>query len=150
MNLTLDGPRAVPASEAQAAVAAVPGSTFSRYETLATPTGAAQVVVARAGNLFRVYVQPHTLAPMSIERDDHRIMELVSHLHGNLLIGNVGSVIVELAASWAIVMILTGAYLWGPQGRRGGGWPALSSAVAAWPSALARPSLCCRRVGLAN
>lgn len=120
-NLVLDGPRAAPASEARAAVAAVPGSTFSRYETPATATGAAQVVVARGGNLFRVYVQPRTLAPMSIERDDHRIMELVSHLHGNLLIGNVGSVIVELAASWAIVMILTGLYLWWPRGRRGWG-----------------------------
>ena len=120
-NLALDGPRAAPASEARAAVATVPGSTFSRYEPPATPTGAAQVVVAKGGNLFRVYVQPRTLAPMSVERDDHRVMELVSHLHGNLLIGNVGSIIVELAASWAIVMVLTGLYLWWPRGRRGWG-----------------------------
>lgn len=118
-NLVLAGPRAAPASEARAAVAAVPGSTFSRYEPPATPTGAAQVVVARGGNLFRVYIQPRTLAPMSVERDDHRVMELVSHLHGNLLIGDIGSVIVELAASWAIVMVLTGLWLWWPRGRRG-------------------------------
>lgn len=128
-NLVLDGPRAAPSREAQAAVEAVPRSTFSRYEPPATPTGAAQVVVARGGNLFRVYVQPRTLAPMSIERDDHRIMELVSHLHGNLLIGDTGSIIVELAASWAIVMVLTGLYLWWPRGRTGLGgvlYPRLS------------------------
>ena len=118
-NLTLRGPRSAPSSEARAAVIAVPHSTFSRYEPAATPTGAAQVVVAHDGHLFRVYVQPRTLAPMSIERDDHRIMELVSHLHGNLLIGDTGSIIVELAASWAIVMVLTGLYLWLPRGRSG-------------------------------
>jgi len=128
-NLALEGPRAAPSAEAQAAIDAVPRSTFSRYEPPATPTSAAQVVVARGGNLFRVYVQPRTLAPMSIERDDHRIMELVSHLHGNLLIGDTGSIIVELAASWAIVMVLTGLYLWWPRGRTGLGgvlYPRLS------------------------
>lgn len=118
-NLALNGPRAAPASEARAAVRAVPGSTFSRYEPPATRTGAAQVLVARGGNLFRVYVQPRTLKPMSVERDDHRIMELISHLHGEFLLGNTGSIIVELAASWAIVMVLTGLYLWWPRGRRG-------------------------------
>jgi uncharacterized iron-regulated membrane protein len=149
-NLTLAGPRAAPASEARAAVAAVPGSTFSRYEPPATPTGAAQVVVARGGNLFRVYVQPRTLAPMSVERDDHRIMELVAHLHGNLLIGDTGSIIVELAASWAIVMILTGLYLWWPRGRKGLGgllyprlrlrgrplWRDLHAAAGVWVSVI--------------
>ncbi|MEC4595228.1 PepSY domain-containing protein [Nitrospirillum amazonense] len=116
-SLHLDGPRAAPSSEARAAVAAVPGSVFSRYEPPATPTGAAQVVVARDGKLFRVYVHPGTLQAMSIGRNDHRIMELMAHLHGQLLLGDTGSVIVELAGSWGVVMILTGLYLWLPRGK---------------------------------
>ncbi|HWG69276.1 MAG TPA: PepSY domain-containing protein [Steroidobacteraceae bacterium] len=115
-SLHLDGPRAAPSSEARAAIAAVPGSVFSRYEPPATPTGAAQIVVGRDGHLFRVYVQPDTLRALKVERDDHRVMELVSHLHGELLLGDRGSMLVELAASWAVVMILTGLYLWFPRG----------------------------------
>lgn len=115
-RLHLDGPRAAASSEAGAAIADVPGSVLSRYEPPATPTGAAQVVVARDGNLFRVIVHPVTLRAMKIERDDHRPMELLSHLHGQLLLGTRGSMIVEVAASWAVVMILTGLFLWFPRG----------------------------------
>jgi uncharacterized iron-regulated membrane protein len=115
-GLGLAGSRAAPSSEARAAVTAVPGSVFSRYEPPATPTGAAQVVVARDGRLFRVYVRPDTLQPMNIVQDDHRPMELIAHLHGQLLLGDRGSMLVELAASWAVVMILTGLYLWFPRG----------------------------------
>lgn len=120
-SLRLDGPRAPPASEAQAAVTAVPGSAFSRYQPPATATGAAQVLVARDGELIRVYVDPGTLQPMSIEPENRRVMNLVAHLHGQLLLGNRGSMLVELAASWAVVMILTGLWLWWPRGRRGWG-----------------------------
>jgi len=37
---------------------------------------------------------------------------MVFHFHGELLMGNTGSVLVELAASWGIIMIVTGLYLW--------------------------------------
>jgi uncharacterized iron-regulated membrane protein len=46
-------------------------------------------------------------------------MELVAQLHGNFLLGARGSMLVELAACWAIVMILTGLYLWLPRGASG-------------------------------
>ncbi|HUN90889.1 MAG TPA: PepSY domain-containing protein [Burkholderiaceae bacterium] len=114
--LSIEGQRASPSSEARAAVAAVPGSRFSRYEPPATATGAAQVVVARDGLLYRVYVHPGTLQAMRVDRDDHRIMELVAHLHGNLLLGERGSMLVEVAGSWGVVMILTGLYLGLPRG----------------------------------
>jgi len=116
--LSIDEPRAAPSSEARAAVAAVPGSMFSRYQPPATPTGAAQVVVARDGRLFRVYIHPGNLQAMHVEQDDHRPMELVAHLHGQLLLGTGGSMLVELAGSWGVVMILTGLYLWLPRGSR--------------------------------
>lgn len=117
--LPLDGPRATPSSEARAAITAVPGSAFSRYEPAATSSGAAQVIVAQEGYLFRAYVHPGTLKAMRVERDDHRIMDVIAHLHGNLLLGTRGSMLVELAGSWAVVMILTGLYLWLPRGTRG-------------------------------
>ena len=115
-SLHLEGARATPSDEVRAAIAAVPGSEFVRYEPAATPTGAAQVVVARDGVSTRVYVHPSTLRAMNVVRDDHRLMDLVAHLHGNLLLDEGGSMVVELAGSWGVVMILTGLYLWLPRG----------------------------------
>jgi uncharacterized iron-regulated membrane protein len=116
--LPLEGARAEPAIEARAAMAAVPGSEFSRYEPPATPTGAAQVIVTRDGTPYRVFIHPTTLRSMKIQRDDRRPMDIVSHLHGQLLLGARGSMIVEVAASWAVVMILTGLFLWFPRGTK--------------------------------
>ena len=56
---------------------------------------------------------------------DQRISAWLSRIHGTLLTGRL---LVELAASWAIVMTLTGLYLWWPRGRGAAGvvWPRLS------------------------
>jgi len=116
--LRIDEPRAAPSSEAGAAVAAVPGSLFSRYEPPATPTGAAQIIVARDGQRFRVFIHPSDLRVMNIASEDQRLMDVVAHLHGTLLLGKPGSMLVELAGSWGVVMILTGLYLWLPRGSR--------------------------------
>jgi uncharacterized iron-regulated membrane protein len=54
-----------------------------------------------------------------------RTIAFVRRLHGQLLLGPRGSWLVELAASWAIVMVATGLYLWWPRGRGLAGvvWP---------------------------
>lgn len=41
-----------------------------------------------------------------------RLMHLVKKLHSELLMGNAGSYVVELMASWLIILMLSGLYLW--------------------------------------
>lgn len=117
-GLRLAGARPAPSQEVAAALAAMPGAAFSRYEPPATGTGAAQVVLMKDGHPWRVIVDPRNLKPMHIGRDDHRPMELISHLHGQLLLGDRGSNLVELAGSWGVVMIVTGLFLWWPRASR--------------------------------
>jgi len=116
---TGQGPRATAAQQARAAVAAVPGSTLHRYQIPETPTQAAQVLVGRDGADIRVWVNPESLRILKVQAELDRPMRIVSRLHGNLMVGDPGSYLVELAASWTIVMILTGLALWWP---RAGGW----------------------------
>jgi uncharacterized iron-regulated membrane protein len=118
-NLTPVAERVAPSAEVEAALSAVKGSKFTRYEPPATAGGAAQIVVAKDDELVRVYIHPSTLRPLKIVRDDRRPMEIVEQLHGALLMGTFGSIMVELAASWAIVMIITGLFLWFPRSRNG-------------------------------
>ncbi|WP_246152371.1 PepSY-associated TM helix domain-containing protein [Sphingomonas montanisoli] len=118
------GPLAPPSRIAQAAVGAVPGSHFAKYQLPAAPGDAVQVSVGDT----RVYVNPSTLAILKTVGEQDRLMRLIFRLHGELMIGDPGSWIVETIACWAIVMILTGLYLWWP--RKGSGlagviWPRL-------------------------
>lgn len=74
--------------------------------------------MAHDGRLYRVYVHPGTPHVMDVVQNDHRPMALISSLHGDLLLGKRGSMLVGVAGSWGIVMILTGLYLWLPRCQR--------------------------------
>jgi uncharacterized iron-regulated membrane protein len=104
-----------PADEVRAALATVPDSTLLAYELPRTPRSAARVIVVRHGEAIRVYVDPGSLAILKTVPEEWRFERIVFNLHGQLLLGNAGSLFVELVASWAIVMILTGLCLWWPR-----------------------------------
>ncbi len=126
-DVAAPGPRAPAAAQAAAAVAAVPGSVLHRYQLPDTPTQAVQVLVGVGARETRVYVHPQTLAVLYTAAEDRRPMRILFRLHGELLAGKWGSYLVELAASWTIVMIITGLFLWWPRGRglAGSLWPRL-------------------------
>lgn len=118
-TLDVRGAPALPSAQVQAALTAVEGSVLNAYEIPTSPTSAVRVLAGRGGELFRVYVHPQTLEVLKVIPDGARLTRLLFYLHGELLLGRPGSMMVELAASWAVVMILTGYYLWWPRGRRG-------------------------------
>jgi uncharacterized iron-regulated membrane protein len=104
---------------AEAALAAVPGSKLAGVVLREAPDEAVRVLVADKAGRTRVYLHPDTLKILKTVPEEGRFERLAAHLHGELLSGNIGSIIVELAASWAIVMVLTGLYLWWPRTARG-------------------------------
>ena len=114
-HLHLTGNRASPQQIALAAAAAVPKSSVHFYELPPSNDAAVRVVVGVGTQEFRVYVHPVTRAILYVINEDKRPMTLLAHLHGQLLAGRWGSYLIELAASWAIVLLLTGLYLWWPR-----------------------------------
>lgn len=111
--------RASANAQVQAALAAVPGSLLDSYELPHSPTSAAQILVDKGTQQFRVYIHPQTLQVMKVVNEDYRFENVVFRLHGELMMGDVGSWIVELAASWAVIMIITGLFLWWPSDAKG-------------------------------
>ena len=115
-------------TQLEAALAAYPGSRFNHYRLPEELGDAAMLQLALpSGALAEVYVSPQgevlgTLDP------EARISATVSRIHGTLLLGEWGDRLVELVASWTIVMILSGLYLWWPRPFRAAGtfWPRLS------------------------
>jgi len=123
-----------------AALAAEPGARFQAYRLPEHPGDAAMIHLAlpakgdNGGRMRDVFVSPQGRVLGSLD-PEARIAPIIARIHGSLLLGKAGDWLVELAASWAIVMILTGLYLWWPRdGRRGRGlagvvWPRLGRRV---------------------
>jgi uncharacterized iron-regulated membrane protein len=120
---------APPSRLAAAAVAAVPGSAFKAYQLPVRENDAAQVQVMKDGETIRVYVHPESGRAMKVVAEKDRFFRWIFRLHGELILGSAGSFLVELAASWAVVMILTGLFLWWPRGRGPAGvlWPRIGA-----------------------
>ena len=118
-HLAVSGPAALPGDQVRTALSAVPGSSLSKYVLPQSPNQAVRILVSAGGETRRVYVDPHTLAILKVEAENDRPFNLIMRLHGELLIGKTGSVVVEIAACWAIIMLLTGLYLWWPRSSRG-------------------------------
>lgn len=138
-------------AQVEAALAAVPGATFNSYRLPDKAGDAALVHVAlpESVGMRDVFVAPAGNV-LAVRDPDDRISAIVSDIHGSLLLGNVGGYVVELAASWAIVLIVSGLYLWWPRdgGAAGIIWPRfklrgrvflrdLHSVTGFWVSALA-------------
>jgi uncharacterized iron-regulated membrane protein len=126
------GPPLSYAGQALAVRAAVPGATISSLSP--PPDGARSTqfgVTTKSGRAWTVYVDPYTGRVLGHKDIQHSIVKIARDLHGSLLFdrfwatpgpfgpqGVWGDRIVELAASWSIVLIVTGMYLWWPRGRR--------------------------------
>lgn len=135
----------------EAAQASVPGGTASRIDTWAGPNRSAQVFVKGADAAeIRVFVDPGTGAVLGSHVYERTLVGFADRFHGSLMLGKFGDGVVELAACWAVVLIVTGLYLWWPRGARGFAgalvprlratgrpfWKSLHAAVGFWTAAL--------------
>lgn len=111
----------LPASDLLArATAAVPGEAVA-YLPPATSSRSAEVKVATAEGKRAVFLDPYTGSVLGDTADggaaNSPAMLLVRKLHSLDYFGWFASRFVELAAGWAMILVVTGFYLWWPRGR---------------------------------
>jgi uncharacterized iron-regulated membrane protein len=104
-----------PDAQAAAVLAQFPRGRFVHYRLPEREGDAPMIELDLPGERQRdVYVSPQGRVLGSLD-PEQRPTAVLSRLHGSLLLGRWGDWLVELAASWTIVMILTGLYLWWPR-----------------------------------
>lgn len=111
-------PIAVSAQEA-AALAAYPGARITRYTAPIAPDRAAEFSLrAEDGRSLTVFVDPGAGEVQGSIENGARLSNVLSGLHGELLAGRWGDLIVEFAGCWAFVLLVTGVFLWWPRKER--------------------------------
>lgn len=106
-----------------------PGAVVDQYLPPATPDSSAQFVVQVNGATLDLFINPYTGQVLGTQHGLYNLQAIARALHGELMVGKVGDAVVELAAGWGIVLVVSGLYLWWPRGSGGAGvfWPRLSS-----------------------
>ena len=113
-----------------AAVKARPKTRFSGINMFADPTRTTEFSARQKGQTELVYVDPYTGQITGSMMKDQMFMRRVRNLHGELMLGKIGSAVVETAACWMVVLLASGMYLWWPRGKSkwlGVLWPRLGS-----------------------
>jgi uncharacterized iron-regulated membrane protein len=125
-------PMAVSA-QATAAADAVPGGTVSQYIAPMAPDRVAVFKVDAGDASTTVVIDPYTARVTETFPWQDGWYELANTIHGSLSIGDVGDILIEIAASLGIILIVTGVYLWWPRnGARAQLTPDLAASGRSW------------------
>ncbi|ARU28206.1 PepSY domain-containing protein [Cellvibrio sp. PSBB006] len=116
-GLTVTQDALSPNQHIAAALAQFPSGKLLSYR-LPQAVDEAVMINVQADQVWHVFVNPYTGEVVGKQARSDKLMNIVKTIHGELLAGNVGSILVELAACWAIVLIVTGLYLWWPRTSR--------------------------------
>ncbi len=149
-DLPITDSRSSANQQIEAALKAMPGAEFFAYQLPDKKTQAVVIHLIHNGERTLVYLNPYTLDVLKTVIYEDQFIRLVRSFHGELLVGSIGSIVVELAACWAIVLVVSGLYLWWPRSARGlagvlyprwkqGGrtfWRDLHAVTAIWISAM--------------
>ncbi|WP_066059657.1 PepSY-associated TM helix domain-containing protein [Robertmurraya korlensis] len=92
-----------------------PDAVITKYRPGENETRSSEVSLTLQEESLTVFIDPYTGTSMGKLNDNDRIMDKIEEIHGELMIGTLGDRIVELAACWTIVLLVTGLYLWFPR-----------------------------------
>ncbi|MBP1851915.1 PepSY-associated TM helix domain-containing protein [Rhizobium halophytocola] len=114
-TVTTSGPEIAVSAQADAAAAAVPGGAVIQYIAPRTATQPA-VFQVKAGDLAHmVAVDPHDGQVLGQWARRDALYDLADTIHGTLLIGDLGDRLIEIAAGFGVMLVVTGLYMWWPR-----------------------------------
>ncbi|ACM38053.1 MULTISPECIES: PepSY-associated TM helix domain-containing protein [Rhizobium/Agrobacterium group] len=101
--------------QADAALSAIPGGVIAQYIAPATPESVAVFRVNRGQESMMVAINPYDAQVLGQWSRRTALYDLAESIHGDLLIGTLGDRLIEIAAGFGVVLIITGLYMWWPR-----------------------------------
>lgn len=108
---------------------AYPQGQVKQYLPPVNAERSAQFVVIDQGRELNVFIDPYHGDVLGEQDAKNNLQAMARAIHGELLIGTVGDRLVEMAAGWGVVLVVSGLYLWWPRGQSSAGvlWPRWSA-----------------------
>ncbi|AXA55892.1 PepSY-associated TM helix domain-containing protein [Pseudomonas thivervalensis] len=108
---------------------AYPEGQVKQYLPAVNAERSAQFVVIDKGRELNVFIDPYHGDVLGEQDAKSNLQAMARAIHGELLIGTVGDRLVEMAAGWGVVLVVSGLYLWWPRGQSSAGvlWPRWSA-----------------------
>jgi uncharacterized iron-regulated membrane protein len=109
----------------QRVLSTYPQAAVSKYFPPLDAEGSAQFVVSESGQELNVFIDPYRGEILGTQDAKFNLQAIARLIHGELMIGTLGDRLVELAAGWGIMLVVSGLYLWWPRGKSPAGvlWP---------------------------
>jgi uncharacterized iron-regulated membrane protein len=92
-----------------------PDAVVTKYHPGENASRSSEVSITSNKESLTIFIDPYTGKSIGELNDEDRIMDKIEEIHGELMAGTLGDRIVELAACWAVVLIVSGIYLWYPK-----------------------------------
>jgi uncharacterized iron-regulated membrane protein len=96
---------------------AYPYATVTTVTPNVAPNRSTEVELTTADEqTWMVFVNPYSAQVLGDRNEARNLQAIARKIHSELAIGPVGDYLVEMAACWGLVLLLTGLYLWLPRG----------------------------------
>jgi uncharacterized iron-regulated membrane protein len=123
-SMTVVEARAAPMlkhSELIAAATTALNGPVNRYLPAGDATSSAEVVIRPKGSdRISIFVDPYSGQVLGQVAEQQNALWIIRKLHSLQYLGDWTNYIIEIVGGWAIILALTGVYLWLPRGRSGG------------------------------
>jgi uncharacterized iron-regulated membrane protein len=94
---------------------AYPGATVTKVVPQAAPDRSTEIQLTANDQKLAVFVNPYTGQVLGDRNEEQNLQAIARKIHGELMIGKTGDYLVELASCWALVLLITGLFLWLPR-----------------------------------
>ncbi|KAB2328488.1 PepSY domain-containing protein [Cytobacillus depressus] len=95
-----------------------PEGTITSYKTYDDPSRTTEIGLIDNGQMSSVFINPYSGEITGSLKNEEKFIEISKKLHSELIVGGtVANRIVELAACWGAILLLTGLYIWWPRNK---------------------------------
>jgi uncharacterized iron-regulated membrane protein len=94
---------------------AYPQATVTKIVPQSAPDRSTEIQLTANEQKLAVFVNPYTGKVLGDRHEENNLQAIARKIHGELMIGKTGDYLVELASCWALVLLITGLFLWLPR-----------------------------------
>ncbi|MCR8937024.1 PepSY domain-containing protein [Brevibacillus laterosporus] len=95
-----------------------PNQTITALTFYDDPSRTTEVMTMGNNQMISIFIDPYRGVSNGTLQVDEKFTEIIKKLHSELIIGGtIANRLVELAACWAVILLVTGLYLWWPRNK---------------------------------